>query len=309
MAHIFITYHHADAELAFAAQQQLEAAGFAVWINPLPEAGTICAPWIDDGLRGAFALVAILSPAARAAEVITYEWSFALGAGITVIPVIAAAIDVDLHPRLMEMDALDFAEAPRWDDLLARVYERADDLSRAVISIPELYAHSPAERIAAVKMASGPALIAAVKHPIYADVRQAAAERLGEIGGDEALAALLVTLCDADDAVSRAAALALAKFGDDAVPGLAAVMRGDSRMGKRTAVWVLSMIGTPATVPALIEALAMPGWFAPRSAAVTLGRLRDPRAVPALMAALDSEDEALVKHAQEALAAMGDLTP
>ncbi len=263
-----------------------------------------------------------MSPTARTAEVITYEWAFALGAGFDVIPVIAAP--TELHPRLAALDPLDFTLSPRWEDLCVRVWERADLLSYEAIPVPAgipaavgdtlaaLHAHTAAERLAAVQALAGIdhpaarfALVAAATHPIFADVRRAVAESLGRIGSADGLPALLAALADPDDSVSRAAANSLVGFGDDAVPGLVEIMRSDARIGRRTAVWVLSRIGSPAVVPALIEALTMPGWFAPRTAAVTLGTLGDASAVPALIETLASDDDALVRLAADALAAIG----
>ncbi len=51
MAHVFISYHRSDADFAFAAQQELESAGFTAELNPLPDAGTVWYPWIEAALR------------------------------------------------------------------------------------------------------------------------------------------------------------------------------------------------------------------------------------------------------------------
>ena len=59
---------------------RLEGGGFSVWIfedKLLP--GEDWRNGIDQAIRSAGALVAVMSPAAKASEYVTYEWAFALG--------------------------------------------------------------------------------------------------------------------------------------------------------------------------------------------------------------------------------------
>jgi len=324
MAHVFIAYHHTQVEFAYAVGQQLEAAGFTVWINPDPEAGHIWYDgWIDPAIRASFALIVIMTPAAKASEYIAYEWACGWGAGVAVIPVVAEA--VDLHPRLAAFEPLDFVEGQPWDDLIRRVRERADIYSVGAIPVPEdapfnvqqlasaLNSACAEDRLAAVQTLAGidhlaarRALEAAVQHPIYRDVRLAAVDAWAKVGGEDAIPTLLLALRDPDDQVGRAAAQALSVFGDAAIPGLIETARDETiRIGRRMAIWALSEIASPATVPGLIEGLGMGGWFAPRTSAVTLGRIGDARAVPALIEALSSEDRSLRALAAVALRQIG----
>lgn len=318
MAHIYISYWHDDADQAAALRRRFEDAGFAVFFNPDPEAGTAWSAWIDPYLRDSFALVALVTPAARAAEVVTYEWSFALGAQIVVIP--AQVAGADLPSRLAALDPLDGGDGP---GLLARVRSIAESIGAVALSVPDGAPETVGEAAAALRGhdrdAHGRALAAleasdhpsaadllarAAVYPIYAHVRRMACEALARTGGDQARRALLLALTDAETEVSRTAAAGIAQFGDDVVDDLAALMRSGQR-GSRTAVWALSMIGGAAVVPALVEALQLSGWFGPRTAAVTLGQIGDARAVPGLVAALERDDEPLRRLVMAALRQIG----
>ncbi len=58
-----------------------------------------------------------MSPDAKASEYVTYEWAFAWGCGIKVIPVMYRK--TELHPRLGALQYLDFTGRIRpWDSLM-----------------------------------------------------------------------------------------------------------------------------------------------------------------------------------------------
>jgi hypothetical protein len=59
-----------------------------------------------------------MTPEAKASEYVTYEWAFAWGAGIKVIPVLLKR--TELHPRLESLQYLDFTNrtARPWDALI-----------------------------------------------------------------------------------------------------------------------------------------------------------------------------------------------
>jgi hypothetical protein len=320
VAHIFISYRHDTVDFAYLLASRLEDAGFSVVINPDPRAGEGWSPWIDRVIGEALAVLALITPESGVSPFVAYEWAYALGAGIAVIPLVLSY--TDMHPRLKALDPLDFsnADARPWPGLMERLWARADRLIAAHLPIaPDasanvktaaaaLSSHDGQARLTAVETlaaipdpAARTLIVAAAQHPVYRAVRLAAVGALAQIKGDDALRGLLAAVRDPDTDVSRAAAHAVSAFGDAAVPGLVEIMNG----GARAAIWALSLIATPSTVPGLIEALKMSGWFAPRTAAVTLGKIADPRAVPGLTEALDSEDESLRTLAAGALQKIG----
>ena len=71
---------------------------------------------IDEALKKAAAVLAIMSPDARTSEYVTYEWAFAWGCGTKVIPVMLR--QTTIHPRLATLQYLDFSNR------IARPWER-----------------------------------------------------------------------------------------------------------------------------------------------------------------------------------------
>ena len=235
VSHIFISYHHAAAEFAYALKNRIERAGYAAWVDPNPEAGAEWWPGIDAALRDAFVLVAIATPDWTASPFNTYEWASALALGVPVIPV--ATEGVPLHPRLAALDPLPL-DGDFWEGLRPRIDPLAESLSRAQMHVSsgapqavldaaaalgslDRAAHPAAvEALAAAGAAGWDALLAALAHPVFPGVRRLAIRAVGRIGGDAAIRALLGALDDADLDARREAAEALGQQGRAAVPGL-----------------------------------------------------------------------------------------
>ncbi len=59
-----------------------------------------------------------MSPEARSSEYVTYEWAFAYGIGLKIIPILYK--DTKLHPRLEALQYLDFTSRTSrpWDALI-----------------------------------------------------------------------------------------------------------------------------------------------------------------------------------------------
>ncbi|MGZ6301982.1 MAG: TIR domain-containing protein [Ktedonobacteraceae bacterium] len=104
---VFISYHHEDADSAENLMNKIKGAGFDSWVDSENlRAGEEWQVSIDQAIKSAFALIVIMTPNAQASEYVTYEWSFAWGAGIKVIPVMYK--QTQLHPRLKTLQYLDF---------------------------------------------------------------------------------------------------------------------------------------------------------------------------------------------------------
>jgi hypothetical protein len=98
MAHVFISYQHED--LAFVQELTLFAQrmGVPIWLDTHIQPGEEWREAIDKAIAEAFAVVVIMTPEARLSEYITYEWAFAMGLRIPVIPVLPRP--AQLHPKL-----------------------------------------------------------------------------------------------------------------------------------------------------------------------------------------------------------------
>jgi len=105
MQHVFISYKNEELDFAENVISRLEKAGFATWADSNIGAGEEWRTAIDLAIKDAFALVVIMTPAAKASEYITYEWAYAWGSGIKVIPILLRP--TSLHPRLEALQHLD----------------------------------------------------------------------------------------------------------------------------------------------------------------------------------------------------------
>jgi HEAT repeat protein len=281
--HVFISYSHADGDFAEVLRTRLKEGGFDVWTDEDKLlAGEDWRNGIDQAIRSACALIVVVTPSAKASEYVTYEWAFAWGLGVKVIPILLEP--ATLHPRLDVLQYLDFSirSARPWDQLLARLKEVSTNSrtgsppgqDRVALGIPGIVQNAlssldnvdPNIRVKAVQMLASmqhpvtrDAVLNALKHPM-SDVRKAAAAALGKIKDPAAVPALIEALRDEDSGVRQLAAAALGKIKD------------------------------PAAVPALIEALRDIFSDVRSRAAAALGEIKDPAAVPALTEALRDED-------------------
>jgi CheY-like chemotaxis protein len=128
--YVFISYQREDSDFAEILTNRIQMAGFQTWIdsNKL-RAGEDWRAEIDQAVKSAFALIVIMTPEAKASEYVTYEWSFAWGAGVKVIPVVLKS--TPLHPRLETLQYLDFTNfnSRPWDKLLAVIKTASNSAS------------------------------------------------------------------------------------------------------------------------------------------------------------------------------------
>jgi hypothetical protein len=110
--HVFISYARKDAAFVSRLTKRLKSLQLAAWrdIDAL-RAGEYWQEAIDKALSSAAALVVVLSPRAVKSAYVAYEWAFALGAGIKVIPIITGKIaKASIHPRLSGLQFVDFTK-------------------------------------------------------------------------------------------------------------------------------------------------------------------------------------------------------
>lgn len=138
---VFISHHHKDVEFAREVKARLAARRDA-------SGAPVCAPWlaadaidagdeygdlIDEALRNARAIVTILTPESSTSMYVTYEWAYATGRGVPVIPVMLR-LGGDIHPRLAPLQQARFIEPgdQQWERLLIAV-ERKVTSSNAMV--------------------------------------------------------------------------------------------------------------------------------------------------------------------------------
>jgi hypothetical protein len=118
MSHIFISYSKVDEEFAAVLMANLKDGGFETWMDQSGlRAGSEWSEEIDRAIRTAMAVVLIVTRDSAASEYVTYEWSYALGARVRVIPILRR--QAPLHPRLGRLQNLNFQGSARpWNKLI-----------------------------------------------------------------------------------------------------------------------------------------------------------------------------------------------
>jgi len=121
MSYVFISYSRKDSVNAMKLHKLLEETNISAWIDT--ENITPGKEWrqeIDNAIRKAFAVVVVWTPNAIS-DYITYEWSFALGAGIEVIPLVFA--NHTMHARMSVLQHLRTQDQGWENNLIRRLVE------------------------------------------------------------------------------------------------------------------------------------------------------------------------------------------
>ena len=106
MSHIFISYAREDAAFVARLRAGLAAEGFEVWVDSALRPGNDWRVEIDQAIHAAFAVLVVITPDANQSQYVTYEWAYALGLNLKVIPLVLRA--TPLHPRLQFVQHVDF---------------------------------------------------------------------------------------------------------------------------------------------------------------------------------------------------------
>jgi CheY-like chemotaxis protein len=126
MAQAFLSYASKDAIFADLTRMKLEDAGIQVWIDDGSlHAGEEWRNAIDEGISSADVLLVMLTPQAFQSPYVTYEWAFALGKGIKVIPLLLE--ECEIHQRLAVMQYMDFRNQRTgpWQKLVKEIIEHS----------------------------------------------------------------------------------------------------------------------------------------------------------------------------------------
>jgi hypothetical protein len=130
MSYIFVSYSHNDwreaDQIIDVIRENFDE--YRVWIdndNLLP--GENWKEAIDNAIRQSFALVLIMSSQSEKSKYVIYEWAFASGFDIEVIPVLIES-DLELHPKLKDKQHIDFSERDTsWDEKLIAILKKWDE--------------------------------------------------------------------------------------------------------------------------------------------------------------------------------------
>ncbi|MFT3705602.1 MAG: toll/interleukin-1 receptor domain-containing protein [Agriterribacter sp.] len=124
---VFVSYCRNDGDFAELLKLKLEKEGIQTWVdNDGIDPGEDWRQDIDDAIRKSVTLIVIMSPEARESEYVTYEWAFAWGVNIQIIPIMLK--QTSLHPRLAILQYLDFTNriTRPWDRLIKSIKKNFD---------------------------------------------------------------------------------------------------------------------------------------------------------------------------------------
>lgn len=122
MGQIFISYAHVDGDFAEILRMKLTDASYDIWIDRAGlKAGNDWRQGIEDAIKNSSALLLIMSPESITSPYVTFEWAFAYGVGVQIIPILYRPCD--LHPKLESWQYLDFTHRIHrpWDVLIERL--------------------------------------------------------------------------------------------------------------------------------------------------------------------------------------------
>jgi HEAT repeat protein len=283
MRHVLVSYAPEDADFAVILANRLEENGFPIWPDRDPRLKAEPRGDRDLGIREALGVVAVLSGASVPSFSTTYEWAFAIGSGVPVLPVLFGIAEADLHPRLRTLHYLDFSSntTPPWEALTA-------SLRKVQNAEKPFTVHVPRDAPPVIQKA------ARALDSLNEGERAKALETLGQIDHIAVAEILAEAIRHPVQQVRFEAAIQLAKYRDErAIPAL---LDGIRRRYERTGEWMLSSIGLPA-VPALIEATRDENKEVQAAAYSQLGRIGGPEAIAALVEGLRDPDSTIRKWA------------
>jgi hypothetical protein len=111
MKQIYLSYASRDRDSATNCRDELTRAGYRVWVNRDARAGQNWQYAVTEAIKESAVVVALLTPNSVDSIYFTYEWSFALGANVKVLPVIFRGVEAP-HPHLMLQEQFDFGAYP-----------------------------------------------------------------------------------------------------------------------------------------------------------------------------------------------------
>lgn len=319
MRRVFLSYCHDDADFVHILKGQLDQAGFSTWKDLDLRAGDNWHSEIEDAIRSALAVVLVLSDRALASPYVNFEWAFALGAGVPIVPLLLKVRPESLHPRLSALQALDFTNymTRPWDSLtqslkalgaterpftLVVPRDAPPFIHKAAAAVDSL---NPSERKAAITVLSQvddlsarEVLAEALRHPAP-DVRDLAVLALKKWKDTRAIPAILDAFEHKRFDYIKFATLA--ELGDKAIPTLVGVLRDASQsvQVREGVAYALGDLRDDASVEALHELLAGPEHTLRIRALQSLAG--DPRALPWILEAAQDKDLRIIETALQSL--------
>jgi hypothetical protein len=121
LQHVFVSYdQETDRDFVENMIGKISLAGFPTWHDQEIGIGEEWRTAIDTAIRNSFVFIVVMTPEASESPYITYEWAYARGQGIKIIPIFLR--ETKLHKRLGTFQYLDFTQKNRpWARLLEEI--------------------------------------------------------------------------------------------------------------------------------------------------------------------------------------------
>jgi len=322
MADIFISYSRKDGDFAEILRSRLKEQGFTSWIDLEGlRAGEEWRQEIDQEIRDSLAVVVILTANSRHSEYVAYEWAFAIGAGVRVIPILLEP--VVLPPRLATVQHLDFIdrESRPWKSLFealkaaeaagsaqsVRVSRTAPIVVREAVKALDSADSAEMEkavlRLAEMQIPEAEeALVGALKHPLP-DVRIASAWQLAKRGDARAVPGLIEG--NRRRGWHMEFARKIREIGRAALPGLRPMLTDPQPWMRRDAIWAIQEVGGSEAAGDLAERLGDDEKEVVRAAVRAMGALGDSAGIQAVAPMVIDGRREVREAALQALVSMG----
>lgn len=328
MSQIFISYKREEKSITFVKHlmEKLESNGFDVWVDQeLLRPGQDWKKEIDNAIKASLALIIVMTPEAFESKYVTYEWAFAIGRGMEVIPLLFEA--TAFHPRLEDIQYIDFtnhfALDGQWQKLIDRLEELRGTSNSKNREIPPfikkavemLDSYDSQDREAAIDrimQSSHPSvtdtLANAVQHHID-DVRMYSAIQLAErtnFKDSRCMSGLIEAIDTSNNNYKSKALRYLACIGNTTAVNalLDALHRG--KIGYYGVKGIFDLIDNSEAIPIFIEALLDENESVFRSAIIFLNKKLDVRSLVNLLKNLSRDNFFRAYHAAELLGNIGD---
>jgi len=337
MANIFISYAREDSDFAELVQGRLEKAGHNPKVDfEILNVGDDWRDKLDQTIRQCQVLILIISPESNDSDYVNYEWAFALGAGLIIVPIEFRTAQI--HPRMTPLQRLNFTNKSRpWQ----RLFEQLDKLLTASpetsISVPinatpvikhaitALDSFNSEEKISAIETLAQiedplakQVLTEALNHPVKS-VRIAAVEHYP----DQTDPIILPQLIEAyqneyekgtfDSSSKNYERYALSdwqrkfsQFGTAAISHFIKVLSHSISNIRYFALKVLRDIGGSDASTAVSNLLTDDNEWVRHEAAVTLAKIGDKTVIPSLRDALNDKSESVREAVVLALGELND---
>lgn len=308
MSHFFISYERDSKEDAQEVKRKIETLGEGLlgWIDAYIPLGDDWKRVIDTEIKNSLAVIVLVTVKALRSQYVTYEWSYALGLGKRVIPLIFEEPDPlkpnhpKIHPKLENLNWAVFIDAERrpWERLIQELsyirqrYEIPPLIQSAEIALQQTSAPLGRKQIIETLRdyehpAAIEALARAVDFPLP-DVSINAAFALAyktRYLDERALPGLERGLYRSD--TQKEALSILTEFNSPgAVSSLARAVEETPEYIQGEIIQSIAKISDRSAITALRKILLLPGTKY-GSVVEALGNFRDPQAVPDLLSYLE----------------------